>query len=951
MFSFRRRVPVKPATPLRVVTPPVKVVVGVCCMEVKMRSEPMQALISRLKQGGAFEVVCFSEQVILNEEVTAWPKVQCLISFYSRGFPLDKAIDYVKLVQPVELNKLEMQKKLKDRVAVYETLRAYEVPVPHYTYIDHTDSSKEHSFEEEDDYIVYDGHRINKPFVEKPIDGDNHNIWVYYPVSQVGGGCKKLIRKIDDRSSEFDPDCNRVRRDGPYVYEPFMPTQGMDVKVYMVGTEYSHAEARKAPTLDGKVVRSADGKEIRYPITLSETEKACGALIVKAFKQFVCGFDVLRTNGGSVVCDVNGFSFVKGNRRYYEDCAYLVSRYFLDSLSGKPLSPQMSLQAPALPEETPSEGCLEDETMKLRSVVVVMRHADRKPKEKFKFKTDHPLFMGYLAKEADSVSEVLLKSPEALTDLLTAVRCGAASPEPTATQLATLRMILEIRDTFSGLNRKVQIKRIIGDPNRALVVAKWGGDLTSLGRKQAEQLGQTMPETLFSSEESLLRLHSSFRHDFKIYSSQEGRCQLTAASFTKGFLDLDGDLPPILVSLVASDAFAHQLLDHPIPKRERDVVKQAIEEVMHIEQVSDGLLERMVPNPEQAGMLAAARSIISQGSPKEALRRLASACAHFLDSVQEALNMELSGRATPIGPGPKIPSGLDDPVQRKTLTLQRIEHRWRKIICGFVQSERFDTSLWDNAGYDILHNTEALQGAPISILQTEVVPILTPIHSWISGSEFGISETDKRRIGVEITWRLLQKIMNDVEFMVDDEKPLPSPKPPSIEEEATQLPAPTLVRKQSKVSLELRTLMRQAMRDGSDWHPNLLSAVAKATGMIACKPIRTRVYVTSASTMHSLVNVLAQSQNIFSPEVLHDVTDLHYLSHIVIRCYEDPQARKLAGPDAEHLQWYTVEISLSPGVVDGAVKPALAVGPGGCCCSLEDLDCLLSEAIAEFGNF
>jgi hypothetical protein len=53
----------------------------------------------------------------------------------------------------------------------------------------------------------------------------------------------------------------------------------------------------------------------------------------------------------------------------------------------------------------------------------------------------------------------------------------------------------------------------------------------------------------------LLRLHSTYRHDFKIYSSDEGRVQTSAAAFTKGLLDLEGNsLTPILVSLVNKNA-------------------------------------------------------------------------------------------------------------------------------------------------------------------------------------------------------------------------------------------------------------------------------------------------------------------------------------------------------------------------------------------------------------
>jgi hypothetical protein len=108
------------------------------------------------------------------------------------------------------------------------------------------------------------------------------------------------------------PDANSIRTDGSYVYEELLPSP-KDIKVYTVGTTYAYAETRKSPTVDGVVERDAAGKELRLVVRLTDEEQEIARRICTAFRQTVCGFDLLRSNGRSYVIDVNGWSFVKGS--------------------------------------------------------------------------------------------------------------------------------------------------------------------------------------------------------------------------------------------------------------------------------------------------------------------------------------------------------------------------------------------------------------------------------------------------------------------------------------------------------------------------------------------------------------------------------------------------------------------------------------------------------------
>ncbi|KAA0169248.1 hypothetical protein FNF28_02202 [Cafeteria roenbergensis] len=454
--------------------------VGICAMDKKARSKPMTQILSRVPSS-EFEIIVFGNDRLLKEEPEAWPVVDCFIAFFSKGFPIQKAERYVQLRRPFCVNDLSMEYILRDRRLFYKHLASCGVPVPPHLVVSRGGSRRQRIVEHEDSLEV-DGDIIYKPFVEKPADAEDHNIMVYFP-RRMGGGCKHLFRKVGNKSSQFYRDVNRIRAEGSYIYEQFLQTSGTDIKVYAVGPDYAHAEARKSPVVDGIVQRDGEGKELRFPIMLTPYEKEVARRVVQAFRMNVCGLDLLRTHNKTYVCDVNGWSFVKKSTKYYDDVAELLTFMMLRakaphrlrardlaafsppaglptrmlSAVGPPApGPRPRHRPPAGPPARhgqagkPSDSSAPDAAEaagpgaagsgarrqasggsasstkrheELRCVLAVIRHGDRTPKQKMKMKVSDPRLLALHRRHSRGPrQEAKLKSAQQLQVVLETVR-------------------------------------------------------------------------------------------------------------------------------------------------------------------------------------------------------------------------------------------------------------------------------------------------------------------------------------------------------------------------------------------------------------------------------------------------------------------------------------------------------------------------------------------------
>ncbi|GAB1316697.1 inositol hexakisphosphate and diphosphoinositol-pentakisphosphate kinase [Madurella fahalii] len=866
-------------------------VIGVCALDIKARSKPSRNILNRLIQNREFDVCVFGDKVILDEEIENWPICDYLISFYSDGFPLEKAIAYVKARKPFCVNDVPMQKVLWDRRLCLRLLDRIGVPTPQRIEVNRDggprlltpDVCKQIRdvsgivFEPTDpdpvkakaaaprkvelldggDVLSVDGTLMKKPFVEKPTSGEDHNIIIYFP-SSAGGGARKLFRKIGNKSSEYVEGLIVPRAitqpNDSFIYERFMQVDNAeDVKAYTVGPSYCHAETRKSPVVDGVVRRNTHGKEVRYVTALNSEEKEIASKISTTFAQRVCGFDFLRAGGKSYVIDVNGWSFVKDNDDYYDHCASILRDLFMkeklrkdgrtppmpspaisdvdpmaaraapnkdrelaasqgrtsidrgvrdspaeaaalakheSKLGSMPASPLVSQfpssVADSAPSATPSivsaapsilpDNSVQEEqepppppppkpSWKLKGVVSVIRHADRTPKQKYKFTFHTEPFIELLKGHQE---EVLLIGEPALASVLEAVDVAMKAGIEDQGKLRALRNVLIKKGSWAGT--KVQIKPMFrkkADPtpdekgapkeeqpiqtedetdkdgqktprkppkrhdslsgvtmskftaaeerlvlDKLQLIVKWGGEPTHSARYQSQELGESMRSDLgLMNREVLEEVH--------VFSSSERRVVTSAQIWAASFLNKK-DLPEDFITI------RKDLLDDSnAAKDEMDKVKKKLK----------GLLRKGNERPPQFAWPE------NMPEPSEVQTRVVQLMNFHRKVMQHNYAKLYNGAASSLGTAgnPSTDTGLGESPSGVSLSslnsngslsqtgavnsiqarwccgedAELFKERWEKLFAEFCDGEKVDPSkiseLYDTMKFDALHNRQFLE--------------------------------------------------------------------------------------------------------------------------------------------------------------------------------------------------------------------------------------------------
>ena len=239
-------------------------------------------------------------------------------------------------------------------------------------------------------------------------------------------------------------------------------------------------------------------------------------------------------------------------------------------------------------------------------------------------------------------------------------------------------------------------------------------------------------------------------------------------------------------------------------------------------------------------------------------------------------------------------------------TLRLMYARWEKLFNDLwdAKEERFDMSkipdVYDCCKYDAIHSQDFLGLKSLEALYTTA----RKLAELVCPSEYGLTRNQRLVIGSTICKNLVEKIARDMRGSVRSQLPKATAEQTDDDEHDTD---------QNQIKI----------------NPEFLDELDEKEDDFIADSIKTRLYFTSESHLHSVVNALryinvegegVKSKKYASPifdseehAMLDSIREFDYLTQIVFKVFEDTTKSELS---AERLY---VRIGVSPGVAGDAL--------------------------------
>lgn len=437
-----------------------------------------------------------------------------------------------------------------------------------------------------------------------------------------------------------------------------------------------------------------------------------------------------------------------------------------------PAAQQNGVMEPPFPatqeeEDNAPAPPLPKHSWKLKGIVSVIRHADRTPKQKYKFTFHTEPFIALLKGHQE---EVLLIGEAAFASVIHAVDVAYQAGKEDRAKLRALRNVLVKKGSWAGT--KIQIKPMFrkkktttgeppvveehpeakeiavespgaddegnlsskeGKPYRApkrhdslsgvtmskftaaeeslvldklQLIVKWGGEPTHSARYQAQELGENM-------RNDLMLLNRDILDEVHVFSSSERRVTTSAQIWAASFLGKK-DIPEDFITI------RKDLLDDSnAAKDEMDKVKKKLKGLLRKgnERPAQFAWPEGMPEPSEVQTRVVQLMKFHRRVLQYNYTKLYSGAVTSLNAISNPSTEKLTGE----GSSSSIASSLShanaiNNIQARWCCGEDAElfrERWEKLFAEFCDGDKVDPSkiseLYDTMKFDALHNRQFLE--------------------------------------------------------------------------------------------------------------------------------------------------------------------------------------------------------------------------------------------------